>query len=58
MYKNRDSHAPTDEDLNSLGLEQWQINEIRNLSIELQWYVYHEFFRRLMSDEDLDGIWF
>lgn len=58
MYKNRDSRAPTDKELNELGLEQWQINEIRNLSIELQWFAYDEFFRRLMSDEDLDGIWF
>ena len=58
MCKNRDSSAPSDSELNALGLEQWQINEIRNLSVEVQWFAYHEFFRRLMSDEDVDGIWF
>jgi hypothetical protein len=54
----RENSAPTDEELNYLGVEPWQIHLIRRLPIGLQWVAHDEFIRRLMSNGDVDHLIF
>jgi len=55
MVYNRENSAPTTEELLYLGFENWQINLVKQLPINLQWEAYDEFIRRLMTDGDTES---
>jgi hypothetical protein len=55
MDGNRDqSVPPTDESLVYLGFELWQIATIREYDMAVQWFVYDEQLRSLMSEDNFN----
>ena len=45
---------PTDDSLLYLGFELWQIATIREYDIAVQWFVYDEQLRSLMSEDNFN----
>ena len=52
------SVPPDPSEMAYLGFEPWQIASVQRLPVDIQWVVYEEFIRRLMSGEETDALEF
>ncbi len=49
---------PSVKELTLLGFEKWQISLIKKYPLVAQWAAHDEMIRRLMSNDDIDGMTF